>query len=767
MDFDFSERTQRYQAQLKDFMAEHVYPAEKVFERQLNEAPTRWQIPPIMEELKAKARVRSCGTLFLPESDLGAGLTNLEYAPLCEIMGRSSMAPEVFNCSAPDTGNMETLVRYATPAQQEEWLKPLLAGEIRSSFAMTEPAVASSDATNIEARIERDGNQGYVVNARKWWTSGAMDPRCKIIILMGKTDPTAPRHQQQSMILVPRDTPGVTVVRPLTVFGYDDAPHGHAEVEFKDVRVPAENILLGEGRGFEIAQGRLGPGRIHHCMRMIGLAERSLEAMVARVKSRTAFGRPLADQGVIREWIADSRMEIEQSRLLTLKAAHMMDTVGNKVAQAEIAMIKVIAPKMLLAVIDRAIQAHGGGGVSQDFGLAYAWARSRVMRIVDGPDEASPGRGAGRVAEVIGAGIGHGASFETPAARAPQDEDGLGMPSTLTTLMPRTIIPHPGGAPDRERLEGRTTPMQSPTSRLEAAETIDERPDERVDTARLIPYLRERLGVSGDIAIRQFGGGKANLTYLIRFGSDEYVLRRPPLGPIPPGAHDMRREHRVLSRLYRQFNLAPRSLLLCEDESIIGARVFIVLERRHGFVVREATCPTSSPANRPELNGRIGFPRWLMRSPICTGSRRPKRGSTRSGGPSITSNASSKAGRGAGTARRADRRPRTPGRLFAPVLAWLAANLPGSRARRRCCTTITGFDNCLLDTADPGPHGRGDGLGHVHPGRSARRSRLCAELLGRAGRRPGVAGDRVDADLARGVSAPRRGDRALCRAHRV
>jgi acyl-CoA dehydrogenase len=387
MDFDFSERTQRYQAQLKGFMAEHVYPAEKLFERQLNEAPTRWQIPPIMEELKEKARGQGLWNLFLPESDLGAGLTNLEYAPLCEIMGRSPIAPEVFNCSAPDTGNMETLVRYATPAQQEEWLKPLLAGEIRSSFAMTEPAVASSDATNIEARIERDGNRGYVVNARKWWTSGAMDPRCKIIILMGKTDPNAPRHQQQSMILVPRDTPGVTVVRPLTVFGYDDAPHGHAEVEFKDVRVPAENILLGEGRGFEIAQGRLGPGRIHHCMRMIGLAERSLEAMVARVKSRTAFGRPLADQGVIREWIADSRMEIEQARLLTLKAAHMMDTVGNKVAQAEIAMIKVIAPKMLLAVIDRAIQAHGGGGVSQDFGLAYAWARSRVMRIVDGPDE--------------------------------------------------------------------------------------------------------------------------------------------------------------------------------------------------------------------------------------------------------------------------------------------------------------------------------------------------------------------------------------------
>jgi acyl-CoA dehydrogenase len=376
MDFDFSPKTERLKAQLIAFMEREIYPAEKIFEQQLEEQPSRWQIPPIMEELKKKARAEGLWNLFLPESELGAGLSNLEYAPLCEIMGRSPIAPEIFNCSAPDTGNMETLVRYATPAQQEQWLKPLLAGEIRSSFAMTEPAVASSDATNIEARIERDGNQGYVINARKWWTSGAMDPRCKIFILMGKTDPNAARHQQQSMILVPRDTPGVRVVRPLTVFGYDDAPHGHAEVEFKDVRVPAENILLGEGRGFEIAQGRLGPGRIHHCMRMIGLAERSLEAMVSRVKSRVAFGRPLADQGVIREWIADSRMEIEQSRLLTLKAA-----------QAEIAMIKVIAPKMLLAVIDRAIQAHGGAGVSQDFGLAYAWARSRIMRIVDGPDE--------------------------------------------------------------------------------------------------------------------------------------------------------------------------------------------------------------------------------------------------------------------------------------------------------------------------------------------------------------------------------------------
>jgi acyl-CoA dehydrogenase len=387
MDFELSDKVKRLKGRVEAFMDRHVYPAEATFERQLSEAPSRWQIPPVMEELKAKARAEGLWNLFLPESEYGAGLTNLEYAPLCEIMGRSPIAPEVFNCSAPDTGNMETLVRYATAAQQEQWLKPLLAGEIRSSFAMTEPAVASSDATNIEARIERDGNQGYVINARKWWTSGAMDPRCKIFILMGKTDPAAPRHLQQSMILVPRDTPGITVVRPLTVLGYDDAPHGHAEVDFTDVRVPFDNILLGEGRGFEIAQGRLGPGRIHHCMRMIGLAERSLEAMCARVKSRVAFGKKLAEQGVIMEWIADSRMEIEQARLLTLKAAYMMDTVGNKAARAEIAMIKVVAPKMVLGVIDRAIQAHGGAGVSGDFGLAYAWARSRVMRIVDGPDE--------------------------------------------------------------------------------------------------------------------------------------------------------------------------------------------------------------------------------------------------------------------------------------------------------------------------------------------------------------------------------------------
>jgi acyl-CoA dehydrogenase len=387
MGFKPSDKVKRLQAQLQAFMDREVYPAETVYERQLAEAADRWQPPPVLEELKRKARAAGLWNLFLPDSEFGAGLSNLEYAPLCEIMGRSPIAPEAFNCSAPDTGNMEVLARYGTQEQQERWLKPLLEGEIRSAFAMTEPAVASSDATNIEASIRRDGNRGYVINGRKWWTSGAMDPRCQILIVMGKTDPAAPRHQQQSMILVPRETQGVTVLRHLTVFGYDDAPHGHCEVEFRDVSVPAENLLLGEGRGFEIAQGRLGPGRIHHCMRLIGLAERSLAALCARVKTRVAFGKPLAEQGVVMEWIAESRIEIEQARLLTLKAADMMDKAGNRAARAEIAMIKVVAPRMALAVIDRAIQAHGAAGLSADFGLAYAWARTRAMRIVDGPDE--------------------------------------------------------------------------------------------------------------------------------------------------------------------------------------------------------------------------------------------------------------------------------------------------------------------------------------------------------------------------------------------
>ena len=385
MNFEHTDKVKELQKRLTAFMDENVYPNEKTFYRQIDEGH-RWQPTAIVEELKKKARVAGLWNLFLPESEYGAGLTNLEYAPLCEIMGRSPMAPEVFNCSAPDTGNMEVLERYGSPEQKERWLKPLLEGEIRSCFAMTEPDVASSDATNIQSSIVRAGGE-YVINGRKWWTSGAGDPRCKIAIFMGKTDSTATRHRQQSMILVPMDTPGVSVDRMLTVFGYDHAPHGHAETTFKDVRVPLSNILLGEGRGFEIAQGRLGPGRIHHCMRLIGLAERALEDMCKRVKSRLAFGKTIADQGTIRADIAMSRMEIEQSRLLTLKAAYMMDTVGNKVAAAEIAMIKVIAPNMALRVLDRAIQAHGGAGVCGDFGLAAAWAGARTLRLADGPDE--------------------------------------------------------------------------------------------------------------------------------------------------------------------------------------------------------------------------------------------------------------------------------------------------------------------------------------------------------------------------------------------
>jgi len=382
--FEFSDKSKDLLRRVQAFMDEHVYPNEQRFQDEIER--NRWLPPKIIEELKAKARAAALWNLFLPGEEHGAGLTNLEYAPLCETMGRSRMAPEVFNCSAPDTGNMEVLVRYGTPEQKDRWLKPLLSGEIRSCFAMTEPNVASSDATNIEASIVRDGNE-YVLNGRKWWTSGAGDPRCKIAIFMGKTDSSAPVHKQQAMILVPMDTAGVKVERLLSVFGYDDAPHGHGDVTFKDVRVPASNILLGEGRGFEIAQGRLGPGRIHHCMRCIGVAERALEAMCKRVQSRVAFGKPLAEQGTIRADIAVSRMEIEQARLLTLKAAYMMDTAGNKAARGEIAMIKVVAPNVALRVLDRAIQAHGGAGVSQDTFLAAAWAGARTLRLADGPDE--------------------------------------------------------------------------------------------------------------------------------------------------------------------------------------------------------------------------------------------------------------------------------------------------------------------------------------------------------------------------------------------
>jgi acyl-CoA dehydrogenase len=384
VNFEFSDKVKNLQRQVQAFLDEYIYPNEQHFYDEIEK--NRWSPPRIVEELKLKARAAGLWNLFLPDSEHGAGLTNLEYAPLCEMMGRSAMAPEVFNCSAPDTGNMEVLARYGTSEQKERWLKPLLAGEIRSCFAMTEPAVASSDATNIEARIVRDGSH-YVINGRKWWTSGAGDPRCKIAIFMGKTDPSAQPHKQQSMILVPMDVPGVKIERMLTVFGYDHAPHGHGEVVFENVRVPISNVLLGEGRGFEIAQGRLGPGRIHHCMRCIGVAERALEAMCKRVQSRVAFGKALAEQGTIRADIAISRMEIEQARLLTLKAAYMMDTVGNKAARTEIAMIKVVAPNVALRVLDRAIQAHGGAGVAQDTVLAAAWASVRTLRIADGPDE--------------------------------------------------------------------------------------------------------------------------------------------------------------------------------------------------------------------------------------------------------------------------------------------------------------------------------------------------------------------------------------------
>jgi acyl-CoA dehydrogenase len=376
---------ERIRERLLAFMDEHIYPNEATFRQQVAEGD-RWQPTPIVEALKAEAKAKGLWNLFLPDSRYGPGLTNAQYAPLCEIMGRSAFAPEVFNCSAPDTGNMEVLVRYGTPEQQRQWLEPLLAGEIRSCFAMTEPDVASSDATNIRSSIVRDGEE-YVLSGHNWWISGAGDPRCRVAIFMGQSQPAAPRHLQQSMILVPMDAPGITIRRTLTVFGYDDAPHGHAEIVFDQVRVPSSNMLLGEGRGFEIAQGRLGPGRIHHCMRLIGRAERALEAMCQRVVSRVAFGKPLAEQGTIRADIAESRIEIEQARLLTLKAAQLMDTAGNKAARTEIAMIKVVVPRMALRVIDRAIQAHGGAGVSGDFELASSWAHARTIRLADGPDE--------------------------------------------------------------------------------------------------------------------------------------------------------------------------------------------------------------------------------------------------------------------------------------------------------------------------------------------------------------------------------------------
>jgi acyl-CoA dehydrogenase len=386
VEFEYNDKTKLALAKLHEFMDAHILPNEEEYYRQHDAQEDRWQTPPMMEELKSKAREQGLWNLFLPESERGAGFTNLEYAPLCEVMGRVGFAAEVFNCAAPDTGNMETIERYGTEEHKKEWLEPLLEGRIRSAFAMTEPAVASSDATNIQTRIRRDGDE-YVIDGRKWWTSGVNDPRCRILIVMGRTNPDAPTHTQQSMILVPRDTPGVNVVRHLPVFGFDDAPHGHGEVAFEDVRVPASNILLGEGRGFEIAQGRLGPGRIHHCMRVIGVAERALEKMCERLLTREAFGKKIYEHSVWEERIANARIEIECARLLTLKAAYMMDTVGNKVARAEIAMIKVKAPLTALAIIDDAIQAHGGAGVTTDFGLARTYANMRTLRLADGPDE--------------------------------------------------------------------------------------------------------------------------------------------------------------------------------------------------------------------------------------------------------------------------------------------------------------------------------------------------------------------------------------------
>ena len=386
MIFETSERTRELSEKLLAFMDKYIYPSEAIYQSQLETSKGSWQSPLVMEELKSEARKQNLWNLFLPESKLGGGLTNLEYAPLCEIMGRSLIAPEAFNCAAPDTGNMETLVRYGTEQQKEQWLAPLLDGKIRSTFCMTEPDVASSDATNIQSSIVRE-NDEYVVNGHKWWSSGAMDRRCTLLIFMGKSDPNAEKYRQQSMILIPKETPGVTIKRSMPVFGYDDAPRGHAEIEFRDVRIPLSNILLGEGRGFEIAQGRLGPGRIHHCMRLIGMAERALEGLCRRAKDRVAFNKPLSEQGVVRQQIAESRMEIDQSRLLTLYTAWKMDTVGNKEARKEISEIKVVATKMACAVLDRAIQVHGAAGVCDDFGLARAYAKSRSIRIADGPDE--------------------------------------------------------------------------------------------------------------------------------------------------------------------------------------------------------------------------------------------------------------------------------------------------------------------------------------------------------------------------------------------
>ena len=542
---------------VREFMDEHVYPAEAVFEAQLTAGPSRWQVPPIVEELKSKARAAGLWNLFLPP-DHGlavevagtTGLSNAAYAPLCELMGRSMLAPEAFNCSAPDTGNMEVLLRYGTPAQQQQWLWPLLRGEMRSCFAMTEPAVASSDATNIECSITRDGDN-YVINGRKSWISGALDPRCAIAIVMGKTDAAAPRHAQQSMVLVPMNTPGIELIRPMRLFGYDDAPHGHAEMVFRNVRVPTSNILLGEGRGFEIAQGRLGPGRIHHCMRLIGLAERALTAMCTRAHGRVAFGKPLAEQGALRHDIARSRIEIDQARLLTMDAAHAMDTVGIKHAKKRIAMIKVVAPSMALAVIDRAMQVHGAAGLGQDFPLAFAWAGARALRLADGPDEVHLESIAKQeLAEQVG-------PAKKMAAAAADSAN------TTATGMVR-----------------------------------DMRTAQKLDVAALATYLTGRVdGIDGSLRVLQFDGGQSNPTYLLQTDHGRWVLRKKPTGTLLPTAHLIEREYQITTALATTAVPVPRAALLCEDASILGT-AFFVMDYVHGRILRDPALPTMSPGDR-------------------------------------------------------------------------------------------------------------------------------------------------------------------------
>ncbi len=529
------EAAREIERRLREFLETRVLPREAEVAEQLEQGD-RWAPLPLIEALKAEARREGLWNLWLPDPTLGAGLTNLEYAPLAELMGRTLWASEVFNCSAPDTGNMEVLWRYGSPEQRARWLEPLLAGEIRSAFAMTEPAVASSDATNIACRIERDGDH-YVINGHKWWTSGAGDPRCAVLIVMGKTDPEAPRHRQQSMILVPRDTPGVHVARMMRVYGYDDAPHGHAEIRFEDVRVPASNILLGEGRGFEIAQGRLGPGRIHHCMRCIGMAERALEAMCARARDRVAFGKPLAEQGMVREAIARSRIEIDQARLLTLKAAHLMDVAGNREARTEIAMIKVVAPAMACTVLDRAIQVHGALGVSQDTFLAHAWAAHRTLRLADGPDEVH---------------------LES-VAKLELRKGHRGVAANL--------------GPVRE------------------AHTLNEEALQRWLVANV------RGGDPAPFTLRQFDAGQSNPTYLLSYADERLVLRKKPPGDLLPKAHQVEREARVMRALRDTAVPVPEIRGQCDDPAVIGTP-FFVMAYLDGRILWDARLPAQSADER-------------------------------------------------------------------------------------------------------------------------------------------------------------------------